>query len=279
MRTLDYNFLNPQYGDENPEGFSLYSDIKLNNKVPCYLTHTNEKTHEIIRNNLNNSSLYSGQIAGIGPRYCPSIEDKVVKFSEKNAHQVFIEPEGENTYEGYVNGMSNSLPPYVQEEFIHSIKGLEKAKFMRYAYAIEYDYILPNEILPTLETKKIKGLYLTGQINGTSGYEEAAAQGIMAGINATLSLDKKDPFILDRSQSYIGVLIDDLVTKGTSEPYRLFTSRAEYRLFLRQDNVDERLFPLSHKLGLISEEKYQKFLDIQKIVEREIAYLSNKKIK
>ncbi|MCK4694322.1 MAG: tRNA uridine-5-carboxymethylaminomethyl(34) synthesis enzyme MnmG, partial [Candidatus Cloacimonetes bacterium] len=251
LRTVNYSKVEEQPGDENPQGFSFYRNIKLNNTVSCYLTFTNRKTHDIIKSNLNKSSLYGGYISGVGPRYCPSIEDKVVKFSKKERHQVFIEPEGKNTFEGYVNGVSNSLPPDVQKKMIATIPGLEKAAIIRYGYAIEYDYIVPDEIKATMETKKIKGLYLTGQINGTSGYEEAAAQGISAGINAVLSLDKKDPVYFDRSESYLGVLIDDLVTKGTNEPYRLFTSRAEYRLHLRQDNADERMMPTGYKLGLV----------------------------
>jgi tRNA uridine 5-carboxymethylaminomethyl modification enzyme len=264
-----------QPGDDNPQGFSFFSGLNLKNKISCYLTHTTPNTHNIIRDNLKNSSLYGGFIEGIGPRYCPSIEDKIVKFAERDQHHVFIEPEGLNTVEAYVNGISNSLPPYIQDEIVHSIPGLESAKIMRYAYAIEYDYISPEELKPNLETKKIKGLFFAGQINGTSGYEEAAAQGITAGINAVLALQNKEPLIFDRSQSYLGVLIDDLVTKGTNEPYRLFTSRAEHRLSLRQDNADERLMPLGYKLGLISETKWQQFLNQQIIVEREIEFLKN----
>ncbi len=273
IRTANLNLMSEQKGDDNPEGFSFYRDISLKNKVSCWLTFTNPKTHDIINGNLNFSSLYGGYISGVGPRYCPSIEDKVVKFSQKEHHHVFIEPEGENTYEAYVNGVSNSLPPKIQLEMLHSIKGLENAKVIRYGYAIEYDYIIPDQITPTLETKLIKGLYLTGQINGTSGYEEAAAQGIAAGINAVLSLDKKEPLIFDRAKSYIGVLIDDLVTKGTNEPYRLFTSRAEYRLFLRQDNADERLMPVGYKLGLVSETRWQKFKKKMELYDREIQFL------
>ncbi|HPR17608.1 MAG TPA: tRNA uridine-5-carboxymethylaminomethyl(34) synthesis enzyme MnmG [Candidatus Cloacimonadota bacterium] len=275
LRTLDFNKLEEQPGDENPQGFSFYRDIKLDNSVSCYLTYTNPQTHEIIRSNLHRSSLYGGFISGIGPRYCPSIEDKVVKFSSKNQHQVFIEPEGKHTFEAYVNGISNSLPPEVQEQIVHSITGLEKAAIIRYGYAIEYDYIIPNEIKATMESKKISGLYLTGQINGTSGYEEAGAQGIAAGINAVLALDKKEPLLFDRSQSYLGVLLDDLVTKGTTEPYRLFTSRAEYRLFLRQDNADERMMPIGHKLGLVEEVRWQKFQKMKEIYQREMQKLSN----
>ena len=273
IRTANLNLMEEQKGDDNPEGFSFYRDIPLKNKVSCWLTYTNPVTHNIINSNLSFSSLYGGYITGKGPRYCPSIEDKIVKFSQKQHHHVFIEPEGENTFEAYVNGVSNSLPPHIQIDMLHSIKGLENAKVIRYGYAIEYDYIIPDQITPTLETKLIKGLYLTGQINGTSGYEEAAAQGITAGINAVLSLDKKDPVIFDRAKSYIGVLIDDLVTKGTNEPYRLFTSRAEYRLFLRQDNADERLMPLGYKLGMVSDVRWRKFRKKMELFERELNFL------
>ncbi len=275
LRTIDYSKLEVQPGDDNPTGFSFYRDIKIKNLVDCWLTHTNPRTHEIIEQNLQKSALYGGKISGIGPRYCPSIEDKIVKFSDKNQHHVFIEPEGTDTYEAYVNGVSNSLPPDVQIEVLHSISGLEKAKLLRYAYAIEYDYVIPSEIKSSMETKNISGLYLAGQINGTSGYEEAAAQGIAAGINAVLALNGSDPLHFDRSKSYIGVLLDDLVTKGTNEPYRMFTSRAEYRLFLRQDNADERLMPLGHKLGLVSEERWQRFKQNQELKEKVITALSN----
>lgn len=273
LRTVNFGKVETQPGDENPSGFSFYRDISLRNDVSCYLTFTNQTTHKIIHDNLNRSSLYGGFIEGVGPRYCPSIEDKIVKFSGKNRHQVFIEPEGADTFEAYVNGISNSLPPEIQTKMVHSIQGLEKARIIRYGYAIEYDYIIPDEIKSTMETKSVKGLFLTGQINGTSGYEEAAAQGITAGINAVLSLDKKEPLIFERANSYIGVLIDDLVTKGTNEPYRLFTSRAEYRLFLRQDNADERLMPLGYKLGLVENVRWQKFQKIKKIFDRELKYL------
>lgn len=279
LRTLDYNQLEEQPGDENPQGFSFYRDIKLDNSVSCFLTFTNSKTHEIIQSNLHRSSLYGGFISGIGPRYCPSIEDKIVKFREKEHHQVFIEPEGKNTFEAYVNGISNSLPPEIQTQLVHSIPGLENAAIIRYGYAIEYDYVIPNEIKATMESKKISGLYLAGQINGTSGYEEAGAQGIAAAVNAVLSLENKDPVIFDRSRSYLGVLLDDLVTKGTTEPYRLFTSRAEYRLFLRQDNADERLMPLGYKLGLVSDVRWQKFCKMKEIYQREMQKLSRQNTK
>lgn len=269
MRTLNYNLLEEQPGDENPTGFSYYRDVQIINQVSCYLSNTTEQTHNIIKENIKLSSLYGGFIKGIGPRYCPSIEDKIVKFADKKSHHIFIEPEGTKTHEGYVNGISTSLPPHIQEAIVHSIPGLESAEIMRYGYAIEYDYVEPDEILPTMETKKIKGLYLAGQINGTSGYEEAAAQGLMAGINAVLSLDSKDAIIIPRTDGYIGVLIDDLVTKGTNEPYRMFTSRAEYRLWLRQDNADERLMPIGYQLGLVSEVRWQRFQDMLTIKTRE----------
>ncbi len=273
LRTVNMNQVEEQPGDENPQGFSYYRDITLRNDVSCYLTFTNPETHKIIESNLKRSSLYGGYISGIGPRYCPSIEDKVVKFAGKDRHHVFIEPEGADTFEAYVNGTSNSLPPEIQKKMIHSIPGMHNASIIRYGYAIEYDYVIPDEIKATMETKVVSGLYLAGQINGTSGYEEAAAQGLAAGINAVLALDKKEPMIFDRSQSYIGVLLDDLVTKGTNEPYRLFTSRAEYRLFLRQDNADERLMPIGYKLGLVSDVRWQKYKTMIKIFNREMKYL------
>ncbi|MBC8384626.1 MAG: tRNA uridine-5-carboxymethylaminomethyl(34) synthesis enzyme MnmG [Candidatus Cloacimonetes bacterium] len=275
IRTVDLQKTEEQPGDDDPQGFSFYRDIELKNSVSCWLTFTAKKTHEIIRNNLNRSALYGGYIEGIGPRYCPSIEDKIVKFSTKDRHHVFIEPEGENTYEAYVNGVSTSLPPDIQDRVIASIPGLENAKIMRYGYAIEYDYVIPDQIIATMETKIISGLYCAGQINGTSGYEEAAAQGITAGINAVLSLDHKEPLLFDRSGSYLGVLLDDLVTKGTTEPYRLFTSRAEYRLFLRQDNADERLMPTGHKLGLVDEIRWQKYQRMKTIFAREYSKLKS----
>ena len=270
--TIDYSKMEPQYGDEKivPFSFTNTSDSVQREQVKCYLTYTNEKTHEIIRDNLDRSPLYSGYIKGTGPRYCPSIEDKVVRFADKNRHQVFIEPEGNYTNEMYVGGMSSSLPEDVQFDMYHSVPGLEHAKIVRNAYAIEYDCINSLELLPSLELKKVSGLFSAGQANGSSGYEEAAAQGLIAGINAARKVKEKDPLILDRSQGYIGVLIDDLVTKGTNEPYRMMTSRAEYRLLLRQDNADERLTPFGYKIGLISEERYKKFLEKMDMIENEI---------
>jgi len=270
LRSLDYSCLEAQPGDDNPQGFSYYRDIVLRNLVQCYLTRSTPETARIIRDNLHASALYSGIIKGIGPRYCPSIEDKIVKFPQRDSHQIFIEPEGLHTFEGYVNGISTSLPPDVQEQIVHSIPGLEKAIILRYAYAIEYDYVNPAELDPALQCKKIPGLYLAGQINGTSGYEEAAGQGIMAGINASLALEGKDPLVLSRSQAYLGVLIDDLVTKGTNEPYRMFTSRAEYRLLLRQDNADERLMPIAHALGTLSGVRWLRYCRMLEIKNREL---------
>jgi tRNA uridine 5-carboxymethylaminomethyl modification enzyme len=277
LRSLDYSRLEEQPGDPDPEGYSYYRGLTLSNRVSCYLTHTTAATHRIIRDNLQLSSLYGGIIQGIGPRYCPSIEDKIVKFPQRDSHQVFIEPEGLNTHEAYVNGVSTSLPPEVQELILRSIPGLERARLMRYAYAIEYDYVAPGEITSSLQCKQIAGLYLAGQINGTSGYEEAAAQGLLAGINATLDLEGKDPIILSRSEAYIGVLIDDLVTCGINEPYRMFTSRAEYRLLLRQDNCDERLMPLGYKLGLVSGERWEMYCRTQELKRRELERLRAEK--
>lgn len=278
--SIDFSKMEIQEGDETIVPFSFENEnLEKEEQVPCYLTYTNEKTHEIIRKNLHRSPLYSGVIEGTGPRYCPSIEDKVVRFSDKKRHQIFIEPMGLNTEEMYIQGMSSSLPEDVQIEVYRSIAGLENAEFMRPAYAIEYDCINPSDLKLSLEIKSIKGMFMAGQINGTSGYEEAAAQGIIAGINASLQIEGKDPIILLRSDAYIGVLIDDIVTKGTKEPYRMMTSRAEYRLLLRQDNADLRLIDIGYKVGLISDERYNKFLTKKANIEKEIERIKKQTIK
>lgn len=278
-KSIDFSKTLPQYGDDPPEFFSYSTKETKNPQLPCYITYTNKKTHEIIRKNLDRSPLYSGKIKGIGPRYCPSIEDKVVRFSEKERHQVFLEPEGLKTTEYYANGISTSLPYDIQMQIVRSIEGLEDAEIMRPGYAIEYDFVYPTQLKHSLETKGIEGLFLAGQINGTSGYEEAAAQGLMAGINASLKLKGKDPLVLGRDEAYIGVMIDDLVTKGTNEPYRLFTSRAEYRLLLRHDNADMRLMEKGYSIGLLPEEAYENFKMKKELVFGEIERIKGIRLK
>lgn len=278
--SIDYSKTEIQPGDENPQFFSYETTEALPEpQMPCWLTYTNEHTHNIINQNLHRSPMFSGMIEGTGARYCPSIEDKIVRFSDKGRHQIFLEPEGRDTEEVYVQGLSTSLPEDVQVQILRSIDGLEQVQMMRPGYAIEYDVVLPTQLWPTLETKLVPGLYTAGQLNGTSGYEEAAAQGLMAGINAALKIQGKEPLILQRSEAYIGVLIDDLVTKGTNEPYRLLTSRAEYRLLLRHDNADLRLTPIGYRIGLIPEDRYQRFLHKKALIEQEIERLHTTKVR
>jgi tRNA uridine 5-carboxymethylaminomethyl modification enzyme len=274
---INYSVLQEQVGDEQPTAFSFSTEKIQRPQIKCYITYTNSLTHEIIRSNLDRSPNFTGQIKAVGPRYCPSIEDKVTRFPDKDHHQIFLEPEGLDTTEVYCNGISTSIPFDVQEAMIRSIKGLENADITRYGYAIEYDYVPPTQIKPSLEAKNVENVFLAGQINGTSGYEEAAAQGIMAGINAVLKIKGCDPFILGRSEAYIGVLIDDLVTKGTQEPYRMFTSRAEYRLVLRHDNADRRLMKYGYKYGLISKKQLNELLEKEKSISETSEYLENRK--
>ncbi len=277
-RSLDYSKMEPQYGDEEVRNFSFISDIKTREQVPCYLTYTNEATHKIIRDNLHLSGMYNGMIEGVGPRYCPSIESKIVRFANKERHQLFIEPEGRSTNEMYVQGMSSSLPAHIQLQFMQTIPGLEHCKMMRAGYAIDYDCLDPLQLRPSLEHKAISGLFSAGQSNGTSGYEEAAAQGLMAGINAMMKINGREPLVLRRDEAYIGVLIDDLVTKGTSEPYRMMTSRAEYRLLLRQDNADLRLTEKGRAIGLVDDKRYGIFTEKRSALERTVSELGKQNI-
>lgn len=277
-RSLDYSKMEPQYGDEEVRNFSFISDIKTREQVPCYLTYTNEATHKIIRDNLHLSGMYNGMIEGVGPRYCPSIESKIVRFANKERHQLFIEPEGRSTNEMYVQGMSSSLPAHIQLQFMQTIPGLEHCKMMRAGYAIDYDCLDPLQLRPSLEHKAISGLFSAGQSNGTSGYEEAAAQGLMAGINAMMKINGREPLVLRRDEAYIGVLIDDLVTKGTSEPYRMMTSRAEYRLLLRQDNADLRLTEKGRAIGLVDDKRYVIFTEKRTALERTVSELGKQNI-
>ncbi|CAM4304678.1 tRNA uridine-5-carboxymethylaminomethyl(34) synthesis enzyme MnmG [Paenibacillus tarimensis] len=277
--SIDFDKTEIQPGDEQPKFFSYETEYSDNEQLPCWLTYTSEDTHKIINDNLHRAPMFSGQIEGTGPRYCPSIEDKIVRFADKPKHQIFLEPEGKHTSEYYVQGLSTSMPEDVQLAILRSIPGMERVEMMRTGYAIEYDAVVPTQLWPTLETKVVSGLFTAGQINGTSGYEEAAGQGIMAGINAARKVQGLEPVILERSQGYIGVLIDDLVTKGTNEPYRLLTSRAEYRLLLRHDNADLRLTPIGYEIGLISEERHSRFLLKKERIEQEIERIKTTKVR
>ncbi len=277
-RTINWEILEVQPGDKDPVPFSSSSDITERRQLPCYITYTNEKTHDVIRRNLHKSPLYSGDIKGVGPRYCPSIEDKVVKFADRERHQIFLEPEGINTYEIYPNGISTSLPLDVQYQIVRTIRGLEEVEIMRPGYAVEYDFLDPTQLNNILESKHVSNLFFAGQINGTTGYEEAASQGLIAGINAALLVKGEEPLIIDRSEGYIGILIDDLVTKGVDEPYRMFTSRAEYRLILREDNADLRLREKGHRIGLVRNKAYDKFIEKKEKIENELSRLEKTKV-
>ncbi|WP_025729118.1 tRNA uridine-5-carboxymethylaminomethyl(34) synthesis enzyme MnmG [Atopobacter phocae] len=280
-KTVDYSVMEEQPGDDKPSLFSFSSDLATYrlNQIPCWLTFTNETTHHVIRQNLDRAPMFTGIVEGVGARYCPSIEDKIVRFSDKPRHQIFLEPEGEHTDEMYVQGLSTSLPEDVQIEMVHSVKGMEQAKMMRPGYAIEYDVVIPYQLKPSLETKLINNLFTAGQMNGTSGYEEAAGQGLIAGINAALAVDNKEPLVLQRSEGYIGVMIDDLVTKGTTEPYRLLTSRAEFRLLLRHDNADLRLTEIGRSIGLVTEEDYERFKKKHETIKAELKRIRKTRLK